>query len=225
MSTSALASVLVHGWPAALDEVTGPAALSGSAGGAHAAAESAARPRAAAASAELASATRGAGADTAGRAGSDSHAAPALPTRAASDENMELSDAESVAASSSDVGAALRAAALLLVTGEELQSETGLCVSHFAAELDAVAVGGMATVEALRAPAVAPSAEAARQRVNGVPAPLFVWARRRVFLDVLDWAAWRLSDAAGHDVTSDLGAVAGALSDAIAAGRSDAVAE
>lgn len=165
--------------------------------------------------------SEGSGRGSSGRARALPGAFAALPIDVGAVDDGDSSDAESVDVTPSGVVTALRAAALELVNGAELQSETGLCVSHFAAELDAVAVGGTATVEALRAPAVPPTAAAAGQLVNGLPAPLFVWARRRVFLDVLEWAAWRLSDAAGYDVTADLGAVAGALSDAIAVGRSD----
>lgn len=198
-STSLLASVLVHGWPQHLDEVTGPATIS-SADGAM----------------RQSSVSHGTITDE-----SPAVAAGPLSGTLGSVDHDEESDADSVDVAPSELVAALRAAALNLVRGAELRSETGLCISHFAAELDAVAVGGEATVEALRGPAVAPSASAAQQLVNGLAAPLFVWARRRVFLDVLEWAGWRLSDATGHDVTADLGAVAGALSDAVAMERSD----
>jgi len=105
----------------------------------------------------------------------------------------------------------LAGAAAELFAGGKAVSRLAL----FLPELRSVASGGAAAVSSLGAAAVPPTAEAAASLVNGIPAPLFVWLRRRLFLDMLDWLSWRLSDAAEADVTGAPAAVATAVLSAL----------
>jgi hypothetical protein len=103
----------------------------------------------------------------------------------------------------------------VVVSHPHVTAACGGRLSDFAEELSVVAERGFKALHSLSDAAIAPSEEAALAVVDGMPAGLFVWARRRIFLRAFHLCCRMLGDATGADCLGSPGAIAQALLGAI----------